>query len=174
MDFHLPLYACRTGKLTLACRWGSTRRPWFKCISNYIINNIKQRKMRDTAISLKFSHDFSVDFPWFLLRISEDSPKNLPLIYLLWIHQKSWWILQVISGKSPKNQREKFLSISTWILVSLTTQFSPWIPLHHVSAIPGDSLQNPCDFARWDLYGLWLQALEKCLILLKPGYKNRQ
>ena len=37
-----------------------------------------------------------------------------------------------------------------WILVSLTTQISPWIPLHHVSAIPVDSLKNPRDFARWD------------------------
>ena len=45
--------------------------------------------MRDTAISLKFPPDFSVDFPWFLLRISEDSPENLQLIYLLWIHQKN-------------------------------------------------------------------------------------
>ena len=25
----------------------------------------------------------------------------------------------------------------------------PWIPLHHVPAIPGDSPQNPRDFARY-------------------------
>ena len=95
--------------------------------------------MRDTAISLKFQPDFSVDFPWFLLRISEDSPDNQPLIYLLWIHQKI-----------PKESMWKIPSISMWILVSLPTQIFPWIPLHHGSAIPGDSPQNPRDFARWE------------------------
>ena len=71
--------------------------------------------MRDTAISLKFSPDFSVDSPEF-----------------------------------PKNQHGKFPSNSRWILVSLTTQISLWIPLHHVSAISGDYPQNPRDFARWE------------------------
>ena len=51
------------GNQTLACRWGFTRGPWLKQISNYIIYHIiKQRKMRDTAISLKFPPDFPLNF----------------------------------------------------------------------------------------------------------------
>ena len=53
--------------------------------------------MRDTAISLKFLSDISVDIQWFLLKIFKDSPENWPKI-----HQKSLWILQGISGKSQR------------------------------------------------------------------------
>ena len=52
-----------------------------------------------------------------------------------------------------------------WILVSLTTQISPWTPLHHVSAIPGDSQQNPRDFARWALVLMSYMYITPALML---------
>ena len=39
--------------------------------------------MRDISVSFTFPPDFSVDFPWFILNISEDSPYNPPLFYPL-------------------------------------------------------------------------------------------
>ena len=59
----------------------------------------------------------------------------------------------------------KFPWISVWILVSLTTQIYVWIPLHwQPQAIPGDSPQNPRDFAPW------VQAY--CFILLKTNLQQ--
>ena len=62
---------------------------WFKKFQIFIVFNIKQRKMTDTAISLKFHPDFSVDFPWCHLRISEDSLK-------IWN-----WFISHESAKNP-------------------------------------------------------------------------
>ena len=59
-----------------------TRRPLFKCIFHIILFILNRGRIRDIAISLKFPLIFC-RFPMILLRISEDSPENLPLIYLL-------------------------------------------------------------------------------------------
>ena len=63
----------------------------------------------------------------------------------------------------------EILKESTWKIplnfhvdsCSLTTQISPRIPLRHVSAIPGDSLRNPRDFARWDAMRYAIQFDQK-------------
>ena len=76
-------------------------------------------------------------------------PGEKTCIYPLKILSISSKYQQGISGDSLWNTSPNLHSNSTWILVSLTTQVSPGIPLHRVSAIPDDSLRIPHDFARW-------------------------
>ena len=52
----------------------------------------------------------------------------------------------------------------------------PWIPLQHVSAIPGDSMQNLHDFAHWYMYIskdrttlLLLRYTNILTIIIEPG-----
>ena len=68
--------------------------------------------MRDTAISLKFPPDFSVDFPWFLLIISEDSPGICD------------WFISYESTKSP----HKFCRESQGNPQRINTENSPQFP----------------------------------------------
>ena len=72
------------------------------------------------------------------------NPLNFFLISLI-----SLQILHGILGESVRNPSPNFPSNSPLILVSLTTQISPGVPLHQGSIIPRDSLQIPRDFARW-------------------------
>ena len=71
---------------------------------------------------------------------------NPPLFYLYGSAENPYEFCR----ESPENPWRINAEISPWILVSLTTQISPGIPLHQGSTIPRDSLQNLRDFARWD------------------------
>ena len=78
-------------------------------ISNTILLNVRGG---DIAVSLKFPPDFSVDFPWFLLRTSRDSPKIIHCF---------------ISYKSTKNPY-KFCRESPGIPWRISMENSPRFP----------------------------------------------
>ena len=130
--------------------------------------------MRDTAISLKFPPDFSVDFPWFLSEnlqgvpwksATDLSPMNPPKILI----------------NSAGNLRE-IPKESTWKIplnfhMDYCFTYNPSFPVdspppfirHH-----GDSSQNPRDFVRWSqsrtvspLFQFQLFCRIQCYITIK-------